>query len=355
MSPSDATESSERLMGTLPPGDGLAASKSGIELMSRPHTRVLYLACFLSALLDFTTFINMAPQTDIIERILLALPYGVMADHRGRKTVFLLFMLGLFISDIWVKLVSDVVPAQERVRALLKLTAMDLVAQIVATPIAAAMMRYSSWYPLALSSALLVFIALLGLRLPETRPHRYRPLPGEDLEEENPGQYHRIGRRPLLKEYEKFFESLKSTLTRPVIMLLFVFFLACFGAQALQLLLQYASKKFGWGYGKASLLMSLRSSFHLALATILMPLIDTWISRRWGVPADQKDMTLSQFSGVLLVLGHLTLFLANGPPALCFGLVTTALGSSFLVTLRSTMTALVPASSEVQVNVGDQG
>jgi len=48
---------------------------------------------------------------------------------------------------------------------------------------------------------------------------------------------------------------------------------------------------------------------------------------------------------VLLFLGFLVLGLSNHPLGLIVGVITVALGSSFLVTLRSAMTLLVPPSS----------
>ncbi|PVH96198.1 MFS general substrate transporter [Periconia macrospinosa] len=315
-----------------------------------------------------------------IPGILLALPYGVMADHYGRKAVFLLFLLGLVLSDTLVKLIylfpgvlplrlvwacpflniigggsqvgdfvictiiADVVPSQERVGAFLKLAAIDLAAQIVATPLAAVMMRYSSWYPLALSSLLFVFGAFLATRLPETRPQFYKAVSLQEPEDSSECCDQTEG-RSLLGEYRKFFGSMRSISTGSVTVLLFVFFMACFGTQSMQLLLQYASKKFSWDYSKASLLMTLRSIFHLALATVLMPLADAYIAQQRGLDALDKDTKLSQISGGLLFAGHLLLFLANNPTVLVSGLITTALGSSFLITLRSTLTSLVPATS----------
>lgn len=139
---------------------------------------------------------------------------------------------------------------------------MDLIAQIAATPTAAAMMRQNLWYPLVLSSFLLVSIALLSLRLPDTRPGvLYGLLSGgddEELETSEPRYRHQTGKQPLLKEYRRFFASMKLMSTGPIVVLLFVFSLACFGTQSLQLILQYASKKFEWDYAQVSLCSLLR-------------------------------------------------------------------------------------------------
>lgn len=37
--------------------------------------------------------------------IVLAIPYGALADHIGRKPVLLLGMLGCILSEVWIRLV----------------------------------------------------------------------------------------------------------------------------------------------------------------------------------------------------------------------------------------------------------
>ena len=39
--------------------------------------------------------------------ILLAFPYGIAADRVGRKPIFLLYVLGVWLGDAWVKLVCE--------------------------------------------------------------------------------------------------------------------------------------------------------------------------------------------------------------------------------------------------------
>lgn len=130
----------------------------------------------------------------------------------------------------------------------MKLTVMELAAQIVAAPLAAAMMRYSSWYPLALSSLLLVFGAFLAIRLPDTRP------PGLDTSvsmEPDDEYYHEREDKFLFGGYRKYLSSMGSIWTGSIVLLLLVFFGASFGTQTLQQqLLQYTSKKFRLGYRK---------------------------------------------------------------------------------------------------------
>lgn len=39
--------------------------------------------------------------------MLLAVPYGVLADRVGRKKVLLLAIVGLFMNDAWIRLVCE--------------------------------------------------------------------------------------------------------------------------------------------------------------------------------------------------------------------------------------------------------
>ena len=84
---------------------------------------------------------------------------------------------------------------------------------------------------------------------------------------------------------------------------------------------------------------------NLALTAILMPMADTYVTQRFRVPAFVKDLRFSQMSGILLFLGFAVMGIAPNVPVLGLGLIISALGSSFLLTLRSSMTSFVPATS----------
>lgn len=144
----------------------------------------------------------------------------------------------------------------------MKLSATEMIAQVVAAPLAAALMRRSNWVALGLSSFFLVAGGLVGASLPETHSHHRRenfasphPSTENELHYAQEEQAHpstsflQIASRLLFHS----FEIVKSFAGRPAIILsLAVFFVASSGAQSWGLLLQYVSKRFGWEYAAVS-------------------------------------------------------------------------------------------------------
>lgn len=102
--------------------------------------------CLLAACWDFATYFNIAPLTAVYERIicdrladgdanynckaapvqsqlaslkawkeaisqipcvLLAVPFGVLADRIGKKPLLMLFFLGAGLADVWIKAICN--------------------------------------------------------------------------------------------------------------------------------------------------------------------------------------------------------------------------------------------------------
>ncbi|KAL9624637.1 MAG: hypothetical protein Q9160_001302 [Pyrenula sp. 1 TL-2023] len=226
--------------------------------------------------------------------IILSLPLSLLADHVGRKPVILLFLLGAFLSDTWVKLVcifpnmlplrlvwlapmletigggvqvgtsmfftiaADVSSKRDRASVFMKLSATEMLAQIVGTPLAATLMRRSNWLPLVISSMLLVVTGLLATTLPETHPiHRGAGSPLPDAVSEEAAYSGHV--EPILQS-EAFFGAARKLVLRTIKsskhilqniaidLSLGVFLLVACSSHSWALLLQYVSKKFDWEY-----------------------------------------------------------------------------------------------------------
>jgi MFS family permease len=210
-------------------------------------------------------------------------------------------------------------------------------------------MSISPWVPYLGSSAIMVLgICLAVLLIPETFPttkriqsqdqndHATTPLlqdPQDDLAP-SPGNPH--------KESYKLAEAgpwIKRNVA--VILIISCFFVSELGKQVAGVLLQYTSKKFHWNYAKASYLISLRAGVNLLVLTVIIPTLSGLFLGRLKMSPALKDKRLTQISGVLLVTGCMTIFLAVSPPILILGQVVFALGFAFSVTARSLVTSLV--------------
>ena len=146
----------------------------------------------------------------------------------------------------------------------------------------------------------------------------------------------------LLSEFSKLRQStteLSKNLN--VILILVVFFVSYLGRQALMLILQFASKRYHWSIAEASYLMSLRGSVNLLVLLVLLPATSAFLESRPSFNAATKDKRLTQVSLFLLFCGFLLVFLAFRPVLIFIGLIVFALGSSFAVTARSLIAALV--------------
>jgi hypothetical protein len=239
----------------------------------------------------------------------------------------------------------------ERFNAFLKVSATELITQIVATPIAALMMKRSPWLPLFLSSAINLISYVLCLRLAETRPGRVEETsqssfsPGWESDQQEQEDQKAIT-RDSVKKFKSVLKSTKSLLwgNSSVVILLLVFFVACFGKESLELLLQYISKRYLWDYSQASLSITLQASVSLGLNVLLLPGLDSYLRIQRNMPAPTKDLRLSQGSCLLLFVGYLMIALSHHPGAMLAGVTLTALGSSFPLTLRSYATSFISPS-----------
>lgn len=140
----------------------------------------------------------------------------------------------------------------------MKLFIMEMVVQIAGGPLVSALMPISNWYPLGISSVLLVVAGIMAFMLPESHP-QYRsavfgppipecsqdcsPDPDDDVK---PAE---SNLRMIRKEIFRACAITGSLLKNSGIWLcLSVFLLASCGAHAWAFLVQYVSQKFRWEF-----------------------------------------------------------------------------------------------------------
>ena len=140
---------------------------------------------------------------------------------------------------------------------------MEMVVQIVGVPSISALMTISNWWPLGISSVMLVVAGIMAFTLPESHP-QYRsavfgpPSPlreqhrssdqDENADSDNPEV--RTARKEVLHALKTIVSILKNPVIWPC---LSVFLLACCGAHSWALLVQYVSQRFRWEYSTVSL------------------------------------------------------------------------------------------------------
>ncbi|KAI5203412.1 hypothetical protein E4T39_04261 [Aureobasidium subglaciale] len=316
----------------------------------------------------------------------------------GTKKVTLLAMLGCLLSDSWVRLIcwyadktplryiwlsglwqiigggpptftsllfvmaaqsasdkdrSDSFNVFDRIVAFSFLNVAALAAEILTVPTSAYLMSFGPWIPFMMAPALTILTTLLTVLL----------LPGDTenaVGSRTASSNYVISETPDTRPGEEWFSSshtvqIPSWFTRAGIffMIALIFFTSSLGGQSMGLLLQYSAKKFNWTFAKASWIITLRAAISFIVLTTIIPGASTMIAKyARHTTSRTKDKRLAQTSCILLLTGAMTIFFAAFPAQVILGTILAALGSSFNVTAKSFVTALVPPDNFGAVYTG---
>ncbi|KAL5584498.1 hypothetical protein FOVSG1_013887 [Fusarium oxysporum f. sp. vasinfectum] len=204
---------------------------------------------------------------DAIPAILLPIPYGYVADLRGRKWILVLALVGYTLSwastlffvgvlhlplnAVWLSslffiigggpttgttllttVVADVVPAEVRSTVFFYRFCTDLVADLIVPPITSILMHKNTWIPLLLAVAFQGLSVIVALGLPETLPVVDPKRFGEDADG--------ISSESTSSSFDFVIKD------RALSALVFTFLISKVGRQAANMLFQYVSKRYGW-------------------------------------------------------------------------------------------------------------
>lgn len=234
---------------------------------------------------------------DAIPGMLMAVPFGALADKLGRKWIFAVSLVGLQLNSIWILLVcyfrdlplqvvwfssafffvgggpivaiavamtmvSDVCPPEKRTTIFLYLSAAVLISEMVAPVVSAKMMEHGDWLPMLLALGIQQIGVTLALVCPETLHSQDLPEPTDSETEsiELQPQDKKFGIKTQLGHFKTAFLFLKSDYTLMLVVLTFLG--NRLGRNALTLLLRYASKRYNWEIkkvGSHTISASLRS------------------------------------------------------------------------------------------------
>jgi hypothetical protein len=319
--------------------------------------------------------------------IVLALPYGFAADKFGRKPVLLLSLIGLILEEMVVRfilwmsdripveaiwaapllqligggpqiatsmaftIITDVFPASQRSSIFFRLSAIILLGELLATPSSALAMSWTPWFPL-LAGVAFEFIGLAAaFAVPETMPARPRqeaPLVvlSDDQEESQETRKDVFSTRSLLRKWSHFRGNGKLMLN--MLLVTTSFLMASIGREALQFVVQYASKKFFWTIAQSSLLITIKAVINLLSLLFLLPQLSFLMSKHMSTV--RADLVLVQGSVFLLMVGTAIMAFSQRPEAFTAGIVSFALGWGYYAALRSLATSLVLPSQAGALN-----
>ncbi|CAO2654049.1 Nn.00g107820.m01.CDS01 [Neocucurbitaria sp. VM-36] len=321
---------------------------------------------------------------DALPGILLAVPFGTLADKIGRKWIFTASLMGLQLSSAWVlmicyfktlplqftwfssvfffigggpivamaigiTMVADIVPPEKRTSIFLYLTACVLVAEMVAPIMASRLMEKGDWLPLLLALAIQQVGICIAFLFPETLHLRDLPEPrdGEDPDIELQPKGSHFTLKAQLRNFQTAIDFIKSDWT--LCLVVFTFLANRLGRQAITLLVRYASKRYSWEIKKAAYLLSFRAATNLVSITIFVPLLNYLLLKRFRLPAHWADLWIARGSIVLTTISFFVMGIATHPALLIIGLLIYNLGTGYNAAMRSVSIHVVGGQSSPDV------
>jgi hypothetical protein len=237
-------------------------------------------------------------------------------------------------------LIADVVSVESRASAFLQVGAVFLTAQMIGGPLAGLMMVWNPWIPLLVAVAILILANFIALVIPETLGvHGQQTTPRPESENgDGISKRHKLWHkaRSALAETWAFVIG-----NQRVAFLMFSLVFVVLGRFVSDLLLQYATDRYGWTWSKASMILSIGTAGSLVTLMVLLPGTSWLCIHRFGMPGVSTDLWLSRWSGVVQILGCLIIAAAGNGVFFSFGLIWFALGSGMSMLIRSLITALV--------------
>ncbi|KAF3937485.1 hypothetical protein ABW19_dt0204557 [Dactylella cylindrospora] len=316
---------------------------------------------------------------EAIPTLLLAIPYGYYADKRGRRFVLFLTELGLILAMAWILLVcynwetipiqavwgtgvfriigagpavafamimsmvADVSSETSRSRNFYKLFSAYLCTQLVGPPLTYWAMKKALWLPYIICMISLAASFPILLAIPETLSYVKRRTEYTDDDSDSNG-IHANGhggkwnwrtKLPDMSVYKKFMKDYR------IILGLVATFIAQIRMIALEIIMPYASKKFGWELSETTSLIFLVAVVNLVLFLVILPYITEILKEKTEMPSKKIDLWIARISHVCFTVGSLILFFSWVPVVLFIGLAVFSLGFGARVSMLSALTGLV--------------
>ncbi|KAK0715061.1 major facilitator superfamily domain-containing protein [Lasiosphaeris hirsuta] len=334
----------------------------------------------LSFLTGWATFFALVPG------VIMAVPYGAVADRYGRTPILGLSIMGVFLNLlfsslicvlpdtfplrlVWLSsaaffvgggptvymammytIVADISNEAQKSTAFFFLGSVIQGSALLSNPITYFVMKKSAWFSITIGLILLALATVMAFFLPETLNQRAAVRTSSLAEEsfaeaEADGQNSRA-RRLLVKAIA----ALKHTFHaahwlfwehKLLGLLLLSLTMEILGRCVTFIDSQYISNRYKMTFSEAGLVESVKIFFQLLLLTTILPLTSQLLLTKFKYTAREKDLRLTQASAVLAATGIVILALAETKLFMIIGIIISATGVGFTFMLRGLMTSLV--------------
>ncbi|KAF5130009.1 Efflux pump ustT [Metarhizium anisopliae] len=314
---------------------------------------------------------------DTIPGLVTAVPYGIMADAYGRELVLGLSVLGGAMAGsftvlvcslpsvfsprlVWLgsafalvgggapvfnavtfAIVSGVVSERKRSVVFLYIAAAVLGSQLVASPLVYVLINVDTWLPvycglgcLWLATAVAFFIPRMMLASSPAPEHVKTEEAQESRAQAQTARHHRL--MGVAKAAVWFARG-----NILVVVLLLTFLVTSLGRLAQEIILQYITKRYGWSWSEAGLVLSLHAFFTLTLLTVILPVASQTLARKTTLATQSRTLWLARISVSMSTLGAFTMGLSETVGLMAVGLALFALGNGYPPLLRSLLASIV--------------
>ncbi|OQE02299.1 hypothetical protein PENSOL_c002G05666 [Penicillium solitum] len=321
------------------------------------------------------------PLVEAVVGLIVAFPFGVLADRIGRKPIIVLSMIGTSLTLAWelaiialpsivpvqfilagplfaviggentvlianlYSIVSDLMVQSDRIY-ILPHGIRQLVGASVGPAISSIFMEtFSPWI-----STLIAFFTNLAALIPlffvpeKLSPSKQDSNSEQDAESEEGRQTFRTR----LSQSLQLGSSIAPLKSPSLILVLATFLTAApevLGTS--QFLAQYINKRFGWPLSKTGYLLTLRGVIHMGILLFTLPLLSKILLQYYRAPV--KDLMLARASVAIAAVG--ALFMAGSQIGLVItGLAVHSLGSGLAPLCRSLATSYVAPQDTSKLN-----
>ncbi|ROW15669.1 hypothetical protein VPNG_02111 [Cytospora leucostoma] len=332
---------------------------------------------------ELAYILGASSTTDAVTGLVVALPYGVLADRIGRRFVLVLSTVGTIFSTLWMmvvlrfweqipvyftvaspafqvvgggtsvllamaySLVADAVPNAIRVDSFSRMAAASYVGTFLGSLSAARLMQTGSpWIPVLLSIVLVILGTSLVFFIPEALHAKHH---GSQVTTTPTKQQSFLSsiRNHITKSLSRFKQSI-TVLHSPSAFFVLLVFLCQVPVilAAGQLFVQYVSKRFGWSLAETGYLLSIRGITSIFVLLVGLPQLGKFLTSSSTPPIylspQSKDLALARLSALCITTGAL-LMASNVIPIIAAGQVILTLGDGLIPLCRSIITSFVDA------------
>ncbi|KAI9734017.1 MAG: hypothetical protein M1834_002674 [Cirrosporium novae-zelandiae] len=336
---------------------------------------------------------------EALPSILLSIPYGRLADNPkyGRKTVLMLSLIGTMMGIAWAimvlwfseifplrlvwlcpvfavigggsgiitamvfTMITDVVDAENRTAAFFQLEIAAFIPQVFSPILAAWLMEKNPWIPLLLGCAILYIGAVFIIYIPETyhvgksigigaQSHvqdtsGVEYIPGDsDPASKSSFPYF------IQERLDRIWYSSCFIMKQPTLLILAAILVYMLGNSQKDILLLYASTRYGISLASAGLLLPLTAAVNVVLLLFLLPAVSTHLLTYRRYTSNDKDLFLSKVSIIHLTVGCFLLGLAPTLGAAIMALIIYTLGSGLSPLTRNLLTSFIDPRHVASLN-----